>query len=216
MTVSKIKIGISLRVTNAEQYSEIRDALSHDWPLIFEKMNIFPVLIPNAISNVGEFLEKMQLDGFLLSGGDNIGDNVDRDKTEQEIIRFGLEYNLPIFGVCRGMQAINDYFNGGIETLTNSKHVEKPHSIKIINSNFSSLLKTSSIEVNSYHNNIIKQDILGDELEPFALSSEDETIEGFFHRKFPIIGVMWHPERDPNHNNRIILSKIFHEKNFWN
>ena len=83
MTVSKIKIGISLRVTNAEQYSEIRDALSHDWPLIFEKMNIFPVLIPNAISNVGEFLEKMQLDGFLLSGGDYIGDNVDRDKTEQ-------------------------------------------------------------------------------------------------------------------------------------
>tara|TARA_B100001765_G_scaffold109065_1_gene67638 strand:- start:367 stop:1017 length:651 start_codon:yes stop_codon:yes gene_type:complete len=215
MTVSKIKIGISLRVTNAEQYSEIRDALSHDWPLIFEKMNIFPVLIPNAISNVGEFLEKMQLDGFLLSGGDNIGDNVDRDKTEQEIIRFGLEYNLPIFGVCRGMQVINKYFHGEIETLTNSMHVGNPHSVKIINSSFSTLLKTNSIKVNSYHNNIIKQDILGDELEPFAISPKDETIEGFFHKKFPIVGVMWHPERDQHHNSKIILRKVFHDKNFW-
>jgi gamma-glutamyl-gamma-aminobutyrate hydrolase PuuD len=76
-------------------------------------------------------------------------------------------------------------------------------------------LKTSSIEVNSYHNNIIKQEILGNELEPFAISLDDGTIEGFFHRKFPIVGVMWHPERDPNHNNKIILSKIFHENNFW-
>ena len=215
MTVSKIKIGISLRVTNAEQYSEIRDALSHDWPLIFEKMNIFPVLIPNAISNVGEFLEKMQLDGFLLSGGDNIGDNADRDKTEQEIIRFGIEYDLPIFGVCRGMQVINKYFHGEIETLTNSMHVGNPHSVKIINSSFSTLLKTNSIKVNSYHNNIIKQDILGDELEPFAISPKDETIEGFFHKKFPIVGVMWHPERDQHHNSKIILRKVFHDKNFW-
>ena len=63
--------------------------------------------------------------------------------------------------------------------------------------------------------NIIKQEILGNELEPFAISLDDETIEGFFHRKFPIVGVMWHPERDPNHNNKIILSKIFHENNFW-
>ena len=101
MTDSKIKIGISLRVTNAEQYSEKRDALSHDWTLFFERINVFPVLIPNTISNVREFLEKMQLDGFLLSGGDNIGDDPDRDKTEQEIIRFSLEQNLPIFGaIC--------------------------------------------------------------------------------------------------------------------
>ena len=216
MTDSKIKIGISLRITNAEQYSEKRDALSHDWTLFFEGINVFPVLIPNTISNVREFLEKMQLDGFLLSGGDNIGDNPDRDKTEQEIIRFSLEQNLPILGVCRGMQAINKYFHGDIKISTNSKHVGKPHSVKIINSNFSSLLKTSSIEVNSYHNNIIKQEILGNELEPFAISLDDETIEGFFHRKFPIVGVMWHPERDTNHYNKIILSKVFHEKNFWN
>ena len=216
MTNLKIKVGISLRVTYAEQYSEKRDALSHDWTLFFEGINVFPVLIPNIISNVREFLEKMQLDGFLLSGGDNIGDNPERDKTEQEIIKFGLDNNLPIFGVCRGMQAINKYFHGETEILANSKHVGKSHAVKIINSNFSSLLKTSSIEVNSYHNNIIKQDILGNELEPFAVSSDDETIEGFFHRKFPIVGVMWHPERDPNHNNKIILSKVFHENNFWN
>ena len=132
MTDSKIKIGISLRITNAEQYSEKRDALSHDWTLFFEGINVFPVLIPNTISNVREFLEKMQLDGFLLSGGDNIGDNSDRDKTEQEIIRFGLDNNLPIFGVCRGMQLINNYFGGKISTDGSTIHLAKKHNISII------------------------------------------------------------------------------------
>ena len=216
MSHSKIRIGISLRIVESTNYIEKRDALSHDWPPLIEKLNALPIFIPNTLTKLDEFLEDAQINGLILSGGGDIGKNPERDLCEKKIIDFGIKHKIPIFGVCRGMQAINDYFNGGIETLTNSKHVGKPHSVKIINSKFSSLLKTSSIEVNSYHNNIIKQDILGDELEPFALSFEDETIEGFFHRKFPIVGVMWHPERDPNHNNRIILSKIFHEKNFWN
>jgi len=179
-------------------------------------LNALPIFIPNALTKLDEFLEDIQMDGLVLSGGDDIGKNPERDLCEKKIIDFGIKHKIPIFGVCRGMQVINSYFNGKIETLTNSKHVDNPHSVKIVNSNFSSLLKADSIEVNSYHNNIIKQNILGNELEPFALSFGDETIEGFFHRKFPIVGVMWHPERDPNHNNKIILSKIFHEKDFWN
>jgi putative glutamine amidotransferase len=216
MSDSKIRIGISLRIVESINYIEKRDALSHDWPPLIEKLNALPIFIPNALTKLDEFLEDIQMDGLVLSGGDDIGKNPERDLCEKKIIDFGIKHKIPIFGVCRGMQAINSYFNGKIETLTNSKHVDNPHSVKIVNSNFSSLLKADSIEVNSYHNNIIKQNILGNELEPFALSFGDETIEGFFHRKFPIVGVMWHPERDPNHINKIILSKVFHEKNFWN
>ena len=73
-------------------------------------------------------------------------------------------------------------------------------------------MKTSPVEVNSYHNNIIKQDILGNELEPFAISFEDETIEGFFHRKFPIVGVMWHPEREQKKFDELIMDQLFHRK----
>lgn len=216
MSDSKTRIGISLRIVESTNYLEKRDALSHDWPPLIEKLGALPIFIPNTLTKLEEFLEDVKLDGLILSGGDDVGKNPERDLCEKKIIDFGIKHKIPIFGVCRGMQAINNYFNGKVETLTNSKHVKKPHSVNIVNSNFSSLLKADSIKVNSYHNNIIKQNILGNELEPFALSLDDETIEGFFHRKFPIAGVMWHPEREQNHNNQIILRKIFYEKDFWN
>ena len=216
MSDSKTRIGISLRIVESTNYLERRDALSHDWPPLIEKLGALPIFIPNTLTKLEEFLEDVDLDGLILSGGDDVGKNPERDLCEKKIIDFGIKHKIPIFGVCRGMQAINNYFNGKVETLTNSKHVKKPHSVNIVNSNFSSLLKADFIKVNSYHNNIIKQNILGNELEPFALSLDDETIEGFFHRKFPIAGVMWHPEREQNYNNQIILRKIFYEKDFWN
>lgn len=216
MSDSKTRIGISLRIVESTNYLERRDALSHDWPPLIEKLGALPIFIPNTLTKLEEFLEDVKLNGLILSGGDDVGKNPERDLCEKKIIDFGIKHKIPIFGVCRGMQAINNYFNGKVETLTNSKHVKKPHSVNIVNSNFSSLLKADFIKVNSYHNNIIKQNILGNELEPFALSLDDKTIEGFFHRKFPIAGVMWHPERDQNYNNQIILRKIFYEKDFWN
>ena len=38
---------------------------------------------------------------------------------------------------------------------------------------------------------------------------EDKTIEGFFHNKFLITGVMWHPEREQNLENLTMLNQIF-------
>ena len=42
----------------------------------------------------------------------------------------------------------------------------------------------------------------------------DSTIEGFFHTKLPIVGVMWHPERDHAENSELILRNIY-DDNFW-
>ena len=56
----KIKIGISLRITNAINYEEKRDSLSHDWVEFLESINIIPILIPNSISNVDDFLENFR------------------------------------------------------------------------------------------------------------------------------------------------------------
>jgi len=209
-----MKIGISLRVVNAQNYSEKRDALSHDWLPFFEKLNVLPVFIPNNLSNVEFFLNNMDINGFVLSGGDNLGEYPERDNTEKQIINFGIKHNLPIFGVCRGMQLINEHFGGSIIKTKDSKHVASPHTVTITNSFISSILE-KTVLVNSYHNNIINSEILGDDLEPFALASNDKTVEGFFHKKFPIMGVMWHPERDPNIQNTKILSNVFLEKNFW-
>ena len=210
----KMKIGISLRITNAINYEEKRDSLSHDWAEFLESVNIIPILIPNSISNVDDFLENLDLDGLILSGGDNIGDDKKRDDTETKIIKFGILNKLPIFGVCRGMQIINNFFNGTIEKTSSMNHVNNQHSIQIHNENFIGFLD-NSITVNSFHQNLINKNKIGTDLEIFATSEIDKTIEGFYHKNYPIIGVMWHPERLKNQESQKIISKIFHEKNFW-
>ena len=116
-------------------------------------------------------------------------------KTEIKIIDYSTRNNIPILGVCRGMQLINEFFNGKNIKSDNLNHVGKYHHVKVKNSNFKDMLG-EKLEVNSFHNNLIKKEDVGQELEIFAESEEDSTIEGYFHKIHPIIGVMWHPERD--------------------
>ena len=84
MTERKQKIGISLRIVEALNYEEERDALSHDWTSLLEELGFVSVHIPNTLKNLEDFLEEMNLDGVVLSGGDNIGENKNRDKTSAE------------------------------------------------------------------------------------------------------------------------------------
>jgi len=112
------------------------------------------------------------------------------------------------------MQLINNYFGGKISIDNSTIHLAQKHDIEITNENFSSLFKSSSFDVNTYHKNLIQTDGIGDGLKPFAIFSKDGSIEGFFHEKLPIIGVMWHPERDPDLNSKVIISTIFKNKKF--
>ena len=40
------KLGISLRIAKNEKYDEKRDVLSHDWPVLLEKLGFLPIYIP--------------------------------------------------------------------------------------------------------------------------------------------------------------------------
>ncbi len=210
----KKRIALSLRIIESTDYDEKRDALSHDWPFILEKLNFTPIYVPNNLLDLKAFLKELKIDGIILSGGDNIGDNSERDHTEKELIDFGLNSKIPIFGVCRGMQVLNKRFGGFHTESSEKKHLAKNHSV-ILNETFSLLLGNNTFNVNSYHRNIIYEDSLGKDLKPFAKFEDDNSIEGFYHIDLPIIGVMWHPERDPNTGNKLILKKIFQNKKFW-
>jgi len=202
----KPKIGISLRITNAQNYVEKRDSISHDWPVLLEKLGFSPLLIPNTISDIPTFLDEMKISGLILSGGDNIGDDKIRDKTENMILDYAVSNNVPLIGICRGMQVINTFFGGTIQSTGNSNHVKKDHLINITDH---SLFQNEKIQVNSFHHNIITLSDLGKNLSTFAISQTDDTIEGLTHDELPIFGVMWHPERKPDNNSHILLKKIF-------
>tara|TARA_Y100000310_G_scaffold320560_1_gene377133 strand:+ start:846 stop:1490 length:645 start_codon:yes stop_codon:yes gene_type:complete len=204
-------IGISLRITHTKDYDEKRDSLSHDWPKLMEELGINVVFIPNSLKNIHSYLTELNLAGFIISGGDNIGDDVERDKTEIEMIKFATKNKIPLFGVCRGMQIINKFFDGTISINEKSNHVGKHHAVNIVNKNFFRFFKNKRAHVNSFHNNLIHTENLGHDLIPFAATSEDGTVEGFFHKFFPIIGVMWHPERQTTLESKTILKHFFVE-----
>lgn len=206
------RIGITLRIVKASNYDEMRDSLSHDWELFLQKLNFFPIFIPNSLSDVESFLKEMEVDGLILSGGDNIGENKERDKTERKIIKFGITYKIPIFGVCRGMQVLNDYFGGKLTMDDSIKHVENPHKISLSSVKLQSILEKDSFQVNSFHKNLIKKNQLGKDLKLFAYCPTDMTVEGFIHKDYPIMGVMWHPERSGDIYNQKILQDFFKSK----
>ena len=208
------RIGISARIMNIEKFDEKRDAISHDWIDFLQKLEFLPILIPNKLRDVDDYISTLKLDGIILSGGDNIGEFSERDETEIKIIDYSTKNNIPILGVCRGMQLINEFFDGKNIKDQNSNHVGKSHNVRVKNSNFKNILGEELV-VNSFHNNLIKKEDIGQELEIFAESEKDSTIEGYFHKKYPIIGVMWHPERDQEQDYQSKIINILYNKLIW-
>ena len=59
--------------------------------------------------------------GLLLCGGADVGTKPKRDKFEKELIDQALEKDLPILGICRGMQLVNWHLGGVVEDLENEE-----------------------------------------------------------------------------------------------
>ena len=211
----KKRFGISLRVELIEKYNEKRDTLSQEWTNFLQKHAIIPILIPNTLDDVKSYISDLGIDGLILSGGDNIGEFPERDKTEKQILDYAIDKRFPVLGVCRGMQIINEYFAGKVFANDNNSHVGKPHQIHIMDQKFSKLLGYDNTQVNSFHNNIITKKSIGEKLQVFALSEHDNTVEGYYHSDLPIIGVMWHPERDMVSKHQTKLLEIFENKSLW-
>lgn len=208
----QIKVGISLRVEN---YNEKRDAISQDWIKFCNRAKFMPILIPNNLKDTKKFLQSMNPDMLIFSGGDNIGDDPKRDKTEKNMMEFAIKNKIPSFGVCRGMQFFNKFFGGKIEHEINKTHVKTRHKIIFTDNKIVKVLGRKSSVVNSFHENLLKSKTLGKGLESFGITDHDKTVEAFYHKIYPLIGVMWHPEREHNFERELKLFKILENKKIW-
>ena len=168
-----------------------------NWFLFFEKIGINVITIPNSLDDPIAYINNNDIKGIVLSGGNDISILLhasnpapERDNTENLLLMHAQKEQLPVIGVCRGLQVINLFFKG--EVMRSEGHAATSHEVYSImdRSKFSDYKI-----VNSYHNYVIPKNKLGISLKP-TLMSNDNYIEAFQHENLPWLGIMWHPERE--------------------
>ena len=197
-----MKVGLTQRVDFKEDISEYRDALDQRWIIFLESIGMTPILIPNQLKNIDQWLGSMQCQAYILTGGNDldglenaINVSPERDKTELAILEYAKKTNLPVLGVCRGFQFMNIFFGGKLERI--SGHVAQSHLIRTRShrsENFHSRI------VNSYHDWGISKKNLAPGLTPWAYDEQD-NIEAAIHEEINWLGIMWHPEREDEFDN---------------
>jgi len=179
-----------------------------------------PVIIPNIedVSCVEEIVSG--LDGFLLSGGDDVDPALfgaratarlghvipRRDHFEISLANHVIHHtNKPLLGICRGIQVLNVALGGSL-------HIDLPedgklchslsmyprnvcsHDISVFaDSRLAKIMGQGTGRVNSFHHQAIKD--VAKKLLISAVSTDDNVIEAV---ELPgeqfVLGVQWHPE----------------------
>lgn len=165
-----------------------------------------------------------KVDGILLSGGGDInplllgeepvpglhGICPQRDEMELLLVREAYNRQIPLLGICRGIQVLVAALGGTLYQDLNTQYSEAPlvkhdqdldrayasHSVKLeAGSTLSSLfpeLSEKGLPVNSFHHQAVRTP---GPLLRIAAKATDGVIEAVESNEFKsIIGVQWHPE----------------------
>lgn len=178
----------SQRVEVIESYQERRDCADQRIADFIYACGFLPLPVPNRKDFIREVIIETHPVGIILTGGNSLvqygGNAPERDALDRELIEIAIEKNLPLYGFCRGMQSILDYFGNTLVQVEG--HVAVRHMVHGTEGDY---------EVNSYHNQGCKELNKGCGL-IIDLQAEDGVIEQIHHESLPIAATMWHPERE--------------------
>lgn len=223
------RVGITCSSILKSQYGE-RDVLNRKYARAIENAGGVPLILP--VFGGAEMAAKYlgAIDGLLLSGGVDVVpaeygqdalpelDDTDagRDQLELPLITLALEQNLPIFGICRGLQTLNVALGG---TLYQDLPTQKPsgivhaqsqlgvardaftHAINVTaDTRLASIVGAGEMQVNSHHHQAI--DRLGSGLIVTAIAPDGviEAVELSANRY--VVAVQSHPEETATHDER--------------
>lgn len=179
-----------------------------------------PVLLPPGEPDPAPILNVV--DGLIFTGGGDIdpatynGDlhptiaRVDpqRDAFELTLARLVLNTNIPVLGICRGLEVLvvtsggtlvphipDEY--GEVVAHTRDRIHTSEHRVQIIpESRLATMIGTTEAEIVSWHHQAARTAPLGWRVTAYA---EDGLIEALEHEHHPwAIAVQWHPELSLN------------------
>lgn len=169
-----------------------------------------PALVPDLLDG---------MDGIVLAGGPDVDPLLYapyarkecglpcpvRDAFEDAVLAEATRRDLPVLGICRGLQYINVWHGGSLHqdisyTGSDLKHANfgnsdrGSHTVTIADGSFlAEALGEGSALVNSFHHQVIDRLASGFTVAATAPDGLIEAIEARSSRA-PIIAVQWHPE----------------------
>jgi putative glutamine amidotransferase len=167
-----------------------------------------------------------RLDGLILAGGRDVDPAAygaerhpltdpprsERDEFEIALARRAMERDLPLLGICRGMQVMNVARGGTLvqdlpEHVGNENHRRSlgtfegnDHPVRLGERSLAAAAagETEHATLSHHHQGV---DRVGEGLEVTGWSDDDEVPEALEDRNLRFaLGVQWHPEADPGSN----------------
>ena len=185
-----------------------------------ERAGGLPLLVPpddEVAEHPGLLLDR--LDGLMLAGGRDIDPltygatpdphttdpSPERDRFELALASAALERDMPLLGVCRGMQMLNVACGGTllqhVEREQLQRHRPTPgvftdHDVDLVSGSLAARAAGGErVSVRSHHHQAIGE--LGEGLVATGRSPEDGLVEAVeLPSKRFVLGVLWHPEED--------------------
>lgn len=204
------RIGITTSFADPEQ------TLRRDYVLAVEQAGGLPMPLPMPASASTAWAVMEGLDGLIVTGGPAVRDGMTgplpddlpdldpvRDASDAAYLEAALEGDLPILGICYGMQRLNARAGGTIYADVEAEmpgadaHSQKrgatAHPLLIRkNSRLRRLLPEDEPVVNTRHLQAIAEVGTGYHV---AATAPDGVIEAIEHETGRILGVQFHPER---------------------
>lgn len=219
--MKKPVIGIVLDLaSDNEKYSYSKKpwyALRADYSNMVEQAGGIPVLLP-YVENIEDQIS--MIDGLIIPGGDEdvnpkfygqeikssrVKTNDRRASYEIALVKMALARNMPVFGICNGLQVINVVLGGTLIQHIPDSHesdinheqdhpkCEPTHDIIIEdNTLLSGLTHSKIVKVNTTHHQAIDEIGKGLVVSARAPDGIIEAVESDEY-KF-LIGVQWHSE----------------------